>query len=758
MKAKNTLFADLLDFDLPEAAHDVVWAAGHPVSVTSHNGLIGIELPFFAHIFDGEGLGLDESVSPVNHTLWIRAYGEDVVRLTLNVNDDRLPDDATNVMLEMAGSLNPSPLTVEQGDNGWKIVDETGQTRLDISSKLPDIKHWSDLIPGPAAAFTAAVYPDGETAVGFESYDMFKPNQRESFPLAYVERDERPKRVLFSLHADSNERFAGTGERFAPLNLGGRTLVLENTDALGVNNRRCYKNVPFYLSSRPYGLLILTSAHTRLSLADISTRASQALVEDSLLDLFVIGGRDVERILYNYRALTGFPRDVPQWSYGIWMSRMTYFSADEARQVAARLREGSFPCDVLHIDTGWFEQDWICDWKFSPTNFPQPEAFLEEMRANGFRITLWQYPAVNSQTDIYKTALANNYIALNGEGISNISNFGQEGHAASIDFTNPAAVEWYQGLLANLLKMGVAAIKTDFGENVDLDAGYAGMETALLHNLYTLLYQKAAFEITEATTGEGIIWARSGWVGNQRYPVHWGGDSACSWDGLAGSLRGGLHLGLSGYAFWSHDIPGFHGVPNFMNNWPSDELYVRWTQAGVFTSHMRYHGAQPREPYEYPAVAGLVRKWWRLRYALIPYLVDMGRKATQTGLPVLRALVFHHQDDPLCWVIDDEFYCGDAFLVAPLINAGGCRDVYLPAGTWRDLWSGDVVSGPRWLKNVQSPLERCPIYVRDGSHIPIYPERVDSTNDMDSAKVEELVFDESYTGFAESLLGQITGL
>ncbi len=758
MKPKNSFFADLLDFDLPEAAHDIVWSAGNPVAITSRSDLVAIELPFFAHKFDGEGLVLDESISPVNHTLWMRAYGEDIVRLTLNVKDDKLPDDAANVMLEMAESLNPSALKVQQSDNGWQIVDETGQARLDITCKLPDIQHWSELIPGPAAAFTADVYPDGQTSVPLESYDMFKPNQREAFPLAYVEHENQPNRMLFALHADSNERFAGTGERFAPLNLSGRTLILENTDALGVNNRRCYKNVPFYLSSRPYGLLILTSAHARLSLADISTRASQALIEDGLLDLFVIGGRDVERILYNYRSLTGFPRDVPLWSYGIWMSRMTYFSAEETRQIADRLRQEDFPCDVIHIDTGWFDKDWICNWKFNSNTFPEPAAYLEKMQSNGFRVTLWQYPAVNSQTDIYETALENNYIAVNGQGVSDISNFGDDGHAASIDFTNPAAVEWYQGLLANLLKMGVAAIKTDFGESIDLNAHYAGMDAALLHNLYALLYQKAAFEITEEINGEGLIWARAGWTGSQRYPLHWGGDAACSWDGLAGSLRGGLHLGLSGYAFWGHDIPGFHGVPNFMNNWPSDELYMRWTQVGVFTSHMRYHGTQPREPYEYPAIADLVRKWWRLRYALIPYLVYMGRKATQTGFPVLRALPFHHQDDPLCWMIDDEFYYGDVFLVAPVINAGGCRDVYLPSGTWRDLWSGDIVSGPCWLKNVQSSLEKFPVYVKDGSRIPFYPEHVNSTNDMNFEKVEELVFDDSYTGFADSLLGQITGL
>jgi len=267
----------------------------------------------------------------------------------------------------------------------------------------------------------------------------------------------------------------------------------------------------------------------------------------------------------------------------------------------------------------------------------------------------------------------------------------------------------------------------------------------------------ASWEITQETTGEGIIWARAGWAGCQRYPLHWGGDSASTWDGLAGSLRGGLHLGLSGYAFWSHDVPGFHGVPNFMNTWPRDDIYVRWTQVGVFTSHLRYHGASPREPYEYPAVADIVRKWLKLRYALIPYLVEQGQKATRSGLPVLRALVFHHEDDPTCWHIDDQYYLGDAFLVAPILNDAGQRDVYLPEGEWIDFWSGECLDGNRWLRGVEAPLERMPVYVRWGARVPVYPEQVQCTDEMDLDKAILLVFDEGYQGFADSVLGTVTG-
>ncbi|RPJ28627.1 MAG: alpha-xylosidase [Chloroflexi bacterium] len=757
MKPRNNPLADLLDFDAPEASQDVLWSAGSPHAVSVLDGYVGIELDFFAQVLGPEGIMLDESVPLKKHILWVSAYGEEIIRLTINFNGSELPVANNNVMLDIDETVKRLPLSVDEDPTGWKVVDPLGRTRLEINTQPPTIKYWSGLIPAPPATLDATIYPDGLTSVALEAYDIFKPGQHESFPLAYVEREQRPHRATFAFHASANEKIAGTGERFAPMNLSGRTLILENADALGVNNRRCYKNVPFYVSSRPYGLLILTSAHTRLSLADISTRANQAMIEDGLVDLFVIGGRNIERILYNYRLLTGFPHEVPLWSYGVWMGRMTYFTAEETRQVAARLREEAFPSDVIHVDTGWFDKDWICDWGFSPRTFPNPHDYLKEMRSNGFRVTLWQLPSVSAQTHLYAPALENQYIASKN-GMSGFSNFGDSGSAATIDFTNPRAVAWYQGLLEELLRMGVAAIKTDFGETIDLQADYAGMDAKRLHNLYSLLYQKAAFDITEKVTGKGLIWARAGWIGNQRYPVHWGGDSACTWDGMAGSLRGGLHLGLSGYAFWGHDIAGFHGLPDFMNSWPSDELYVRWTQFGVFSSHFRYHGTSPREPYEYPAVANLVRQWWNLRYALIPYLVEQGQQIVHTGLPMLQALIFHHEDDPMCWHIDDQYYFGNAFLVAPIMNDDGIRDVYLPAGKWIDFWTGEVLEGNRWLKKLRMSLEHIPVYVKFGTQVPVYPYRVQCSDEMDLTKAVKVAFDDQYRGLRSSVLGTVVTL
>ena len=236
--------------------------------------------------------------------------------------------------------------------------------------------------------------------------------------------------------------------------------------------------------------------------------------------------------------------------------------------------------------------------------------------------------------------------------------------------------------------------------------------------------------MTKEETGDGIIWARAGWAGCQRYPLHWGGDSASTWEGMAGSLRGGLHLGLSGFAFWSHDVPGFHSVPDFMNSPVREDIYLRWTQFGVFTSHIRYHGTSKREPWHYPGIAPLIRRWWQLRYRLLPYIWQESEHCTQSGHPMLSALLLHHASDPTCWHIDDEYYFGRSFLVAPVMNSDDKRNIYLPDGSWLDFFTGERYEGGRWLLSHPCPKHLMPVFVRPGTQIPFYPEDVCCTDEI----------------------------
>lgn len=755
MKQTNRFIFDFLDQDTPTAKLDSIYRAGKPLAVRVESGAAIISVPFVAQRVDNMFLISDESAQKKVIDVTVRCYGDSIMRISAAFGG-ALADDAANPMLSIDPSAGQCALKSERTDDGWTIADGKGAIRMKIATKEAERKIWSSLQPEPPETFDATVYPDGKTPVPFMAYDDFFPKQSESLSLAFVERDGKAQRCLYSLHAEHDEKFAGTGERFSGMNLAGKTFVLENTDGLGVNSRRSYKNVPFYVSSRGYGLLVMTSSHVRLSLADISTRAAQGLVEDGSLDLFFVGGGDAGTIVKNYRKLTGFPSDVPLWSYGTWMSKMSYFSADETREVVRKMREENFPCDVIHLDTGWFKTDWKCEWEFNLEKFPAPEKYFAEMEAQGIKVSLWQLPCVSKGTKYYEEALANRYFAPKSENVALGSNFSEVEFDGNIDFTNPKAVVWYQGLLERLLKMGAAAIKTDFGEVIEQNAAYQGLPYRKLHNLYALLYQKAAYEASEKIKGKGdaMIWARAGWIGCQRYPVHWGGDCACSWDGMAGSLRGGLHLGVSGFAFWSHDVPGFYGVPSFMNSRPADDLYIRWTQMGVFTSHLRYHGTTEREPYEYPSVADIAREWLDFRYALIPYLAEQGSLCATSGYPLLRALIFHHFDDSVCWAIDDEFYCGDSLLIAPVMNGRGIRDVYLPSGTWIDFWTGEKIEGNAWLKDIASPLDRLPVYARYGAEIPLYPEKVRSTKDMNLSKSLILKIDRSFRGFLPTTLGK----
>ena len=655
-------------------------------------------------------------------------------------------------MLQFSDRVQKLPLQVEAGEGEWVICSSDGVCRARINVKEPVLDPWSDLLPAPQETLDLTVYPDGKREIRLAAYDHFSPPRYDGLPLAYCVREGHKERATLSFECKADECFAGTGERFTKMDLSGHTFFLKNQDGQGVNNRRTYKNIPFYLSSRLYGTFYHTCAHSKLSLADVSTRSVEFLSDQALLDVFLIAGDSVEEILRGYRDLTGYPSMPPLWSFGIWMSRMTYFSADEVEEICRRMRAEHYPCDVIHLDTGWFRTDWLCEWKFNEERFPDPKAFIHRLKEQGYRVSLWQLPYVAEDAEQIDEARRNDYIApLTRQQASEGSNFSALDYAGTIDFTYPAATNWYKGLLKNLLDMGVTCIKTDFGENIHMDARYKGMPPELLNNLYALLYQKAAYEVTKEVTGDGIVWARAAWAGCQRYPLHWGGDSCSSWDGMAGSLKGGLHFGLSGFAFWSHDVPGFHTLPNFMNSIVDDKVYMRWTQFGVFSSHMRYHGTNKREPWHYPAIAPLVKQWWKLRYRLLPYLVEQSRKATETGYAVLRALVFEHPEDRVCWHIDDEYYFGDDFLVAPVMNSDDCRDIYLPEGDWVNFFTGERLRGGRWLYGVKVPLEEMPVFVREGAVIPIYPEDVECTDEMNLTKTTGLVIDTGFKGIFKTI-------
>lgn len=746
MKQTNYQLFDFLDFDPELLGEETLWKACAPVSIFNDGNDAVVEVPFQKQAVSNN-ITPDLKEPGKNYFLRFRAYGEKILRIATGFDVPPMPD---SIMLEIDPALKITPLTIEKTNEEWNILDTSGALRASLNRKSYPADYWSDLLPPPHETLELSLFPDSKNKISLSTYDQFFPARNDAFALAFVERNGKCHRTTMSIQAEPDEKFAGTGERFVKMDLSGRTFQLKNQDGQGVNNRRTYKNIPFFLSSRLYGIFMHTSAYSKLSLADHSTRSVQLLAEEPSIDLFLIAGKTPEEIIFEYRRLTGFPPMLPLWSFGTWMSRMSYFSADEVKGICKRLREEDFPCDVIHLDTGWFRTDWLCEWKFNPERFPDPKQFIQDLKGEGYKVSLWQMPYIASGAEQHDEALEKKYMCiLKKTGKRGGSDFSALDYAGTIDFTNPEAVAWYKTLLRDLLEMGVACIKTDFGEEIHMDAEYHGMKPELLNNLYALLYQKAAFEVTKEVTGEGIVWARAGWAGCQRYPLHWGGDSACTWDGMAGSLKGGLHLGLSGFGFWSHDVPGFHGVPDFMNSVIPDDLYVRWTQFGVFTSHLRYHGTSKREPWEFPAVSEIVRKWLKLRYAIIPYIIEQSKKVTSTGFPLLRALIFHHHNDKICWHIDDQYYFGDDFLVAPVMNSEGRRDIYLPEGKWVNLFSGKITPGNSWLNDFESKLEEMPVWVKYGTVIPVYPHPVSNTDEIDFSRTIKITINDNYKGIKD---------
>lgn len=565
-----------------------------------------------------------------------------------------------------------------------------------------------------------------------------RTSQVKYTPFSFMKRGSDNARMMnpvFTLAP--GEMIFGCGESPTSLNKAGQKINLFVTDPQGPETPDMYKPVPFFMSNRGYGMFMHTSAPVTCDFGSSYIGLNKLFMGDENLDLFVFLG-DPAEILDAYTSIVGKPSLPPLWSFGTWISRITYFTQQEGYDVAKRLRDGNYPADVIHFDTGWFDVDWQCDYKFSPKRFSDPGKMLSDLSDMGFHVSLWQLPYFSQKNVYFNELIDKGLYVRNGNG-----QLPQED--VVLDFSNPETVEWYQDKIAGLLKLGVSVIKADFGEGAPLNGLYdSGKSGWYEHNLYPVRYNKAVSEITREVRGESIMWARSAWAGSQRYPLHWGGDAATSDIGMIGTLHAGLSFGLSGFSFWSHDMGGF------VTSTP-DELYCRWLPFGFLTSHTRAHGAPPTEPwlYENIEVQETFRKSAEMKYQLMPYIYAQAKQCTEKGLPMLRALFVEFPDDPGAWKVDDEYLFGSQLLVAPLLEEGmTSRDVYLPGGKWIDYQTGKVYSqGWNHIEAGELPII---MLVRDGSAIP-HIALAQSTASMDWSTL----YVKAYTADARSASGLV---
>ena len=701
----NTLFfADHLEsFDAKSGEGLVNWKRGHlmPRQAFNTNGaqprkMRMLDFPFTAYENDPNLKFKIDFVTP--RTVRIRM-------LTTPVE----PKPAASIMLAKEPGRDGSWKVIETND---KIIYSSDYGTIQIN-KNP----WRIVLKDKAGRIlsqTAALSDADSTQVKYT-------------PFCFVKRgSDNARRInpVFTLTAD--EMIFGCGESATGLNKAGQKVNLFVTDPQGPETDQMYKPIPFFMSNRGYGMFMHTSAPVTCDFGATYIGLNKMFMGDENLDLFVFFGEPKD-ILDEYTDLVGKPGMPPLWSFGTWMSRITYFSEKEGYDVAANIRKNKYPCDVIHFDTGWFDVDWQCDYKFSENRFQNPQQMLKDLRSQGFHVCLWQLPYFTPKNRYFSELIEKDMYVKNGNGELPYED-------VVLDFSNPETVKWYQDKLAGLLNIGVSAIKVDFGEAAPLNGIYASGKSGWYeHNLYPVRYDMAVSEITKKLHNENIMWARAAWAGSQRYPLHWGGDAATTNTGLLGTLGAGLSFGLSGFSFWSHDMGGF------VKSTPED-LYCRWIPFGFLTSHTRAHGAPPTEPWLYDSkrVQDVFRKSAEMKYRLMPYVYAQAKECTEKGLPMLRALFVEFPDDPGAWKVDDEYLFGSQILVAPLLEFGMTgRTVYLPEGKWIDYQTEKVYEGG-WHRIEAGSLPII-MLVRDGSVLP-HLKLAQSTAEMDWSKMSLKVY------------------
>ncbi|MFJ9798705.1 alpha-xylosidase [Streptomyces sp. NPDC101145] len=533
---------------------------------------------------------------------------------------------------------------------------------------------------------------------------------------AFVVDGDGAHHMVAQLALGVGEQVYGLGERFTPFVKNGQSVDIWQADG-GTSSEQAYKNVPFHLSSRGYGVFVNHPGRVSYEVGSESVGQVQFSVEDQTLEYYVVAGPTPKDVLNRYTALTGRPALPPAWSFGLWLTTSFCTSYDEetVTSFVDGMAERRIPLSVFHFDCFWMREYQWSDFQWDPETFPDPAGMLARLKERGLRVSMWINPYIGQKSALFAEGAELGHLVRRPNGDIWQWDLWQAGMAL-VDFTSPAARAWFQSKLKALLDQGVDCFKTDFGERVPTDVvWHDGSDPERMHNYYTHLYNQCVFELLERERGRGeaVLFARSATAGGQQYPVHWGGDCFASFEAMAESLRGGLSLGLSGFGFWSHDIGGFEGTPE-------PAVFKRWLAFGLLSSHSRLHGNMSyRVPWEFGDEAvEVARQFTELKHRLMPYLYGAAVEAHRTGVPVMRPMLVEFPGDPGCRTLDRQYMLGPDLLVAPVFSADGEVEFYLPAGTWTHLLTGERVTGPGWRRE-RHGYDSLPLYVRPGAVLPL---------------------------------------
>ena len=513
------------------------------------------------------------------------------------------------------------------------------------------------------------------------------------------------------------ELIYGLGERFTAFTKNGQSVAIWNEDG-GTSTYQSYKNIPFYISNKGYGVFVNHPEKVEFEIGTEQVTKTAFSVEGGYLDYYLFNGPSMKEVLERYTDLTGKPSLPAPWTFGLWLSTSftTNYDEETVMSFVDGMLDRGIPLRTFHFDCFWMKEFHWTDFVWDSRVFPDPKGMLSRIKAKGLNICVWINPYIAQESCLFAEGMEKGYFVKRTNGDVWQWDMWQPGMAL-VDFTNPDACAWYQEKLAGLLDMGVDCFKTDFGERIPVDGieYFDHSDAKKMHNYYTYLYNKTVYDILEKKRGKGeaVLFARSATVGGQKFPVHWGGDCWSDYESMEESLRGGLSLLMSGFGFWAHDIGGFESTS-------TPDVYKRWVAFGLLSSHSRLHGSTSyRVPWAYDEEAvDVVRFFTRLKARLMPYLYKTAIQANKTGVPTMRSMVLEFTEDRTCHYVDKQYMLGDSLLVAPIFNEESLADYYLPAGRWTDFFTGEVKEGGRWIQEKHGYLS-VPLLVKENSIVAI---------------------------------------
>lgn len=612
-------------------------------------------------------------------TVNLESPQEDILKVTLKHHDNGLKKGPEF-------SVKKEKLDLEIADSEGKIVVSTGRLTAELDKDNYKISFFGNNIPLTTSDINSQAYIESESG---------------SF-------------MRERLNLSVGENIYGLGERFTNFVKNGQTVDIWNKDG-GTSSDQSYKNIPFFISNKGYGVFVNHPEHVSFEIGTEHVSKNQFSVAGEELEYYIIYGPTMEEIIHKYTDLTGKPALPPAWSFGLWLS--TSFCTDYDEETVNRfidgMKERDIPLEVFHFDCFWMKDFEWCNFEWDKRVFPNPEAMLTRLKEKGLKICVWINPYIAQKSALFLEGKESGYFIKKKDGSVWQWDLWQGGQAI-VDFTNPKAKAWYLSKLEALIDMGVDAFKTDFGERIPTDVTYFdGSDPEKMHNYYAYQYNEAVYELLERKKGRGeaVVFARSASVGSQKFPVHWGGDCLSTYESMAESLRGGLSFMLSGFSFWSHDIGGFE-------EGATADIYKRWTQFGLLSSHSRYHGnVEYRVPWIFDDEATEVtRKFTKLKLRLMPYLYRHATQAHKTGIPMMRPMVMSFPEDLTVHTLDRQYMLGDSLLVAPIFNASGVGEFYLPKGKWTNILTEKVYEGEKWYQETHDYMS-FPLLAKENSVI-----------------------------------------